>query len=180
MAKGLKYSLGVRALTKRLSLTQRARKFAAFADVKEVLLAWDEAQQDTDQKYINQFVGFLEKHNKHVVKVIYFHKRKKENIPAPPDSDTLHLSKLDFNAFGMPKTTQVKQIMTRPFDYFINLNMDGRLPLKSITGFSKSACRIGCNRTKSINFYDLILGKPDDESIQNFIKDLEFYLQKIG
>lgn len=180
MAKGLRYSLGIRALKKLVNQKEQTRRFPPFAEVKEVLVAWDEAQLDTDKKAIETFVQFWEKHNKHVVKVVYFHKRKQQNIPSAPDENTLHLSKLDFNAFGMPKTVHVKKVMSLPFDYFINLNMDGRLPLKSLAGFTKSACRIGYNRKKALDFYDLILGNPDDSSIEHFVKDLEYYLQKIG
>ncbi len=180
MAKGLKYNLGIRALRKLLNQREEVRRFPPFNEVKEVLLAWDEAQVETDQKAIDKFIKFWEKHNKHVVKVIYFHKRKKANIPEAPDANTLHLSKLDFNAFGMPKTAQVKKVMALPFDYFINLNMDGRLPLKSVAGFSKSACRIGYNRKKALDFYDLLLGNPEDPSLDGYVKDLEYYLQKLG
>ncbi|MCC7297742.1 MAG: hypothetical protein IT244_05360 [Bacteroidia bacterium] len=180
MAKGLKYSIGIRALKKRIGLQKQVRRFPPFSEVKEVLLAWDEAQLESDQKHIEKFVKFWESHGKHVIKVVYFHKRKKDKIPAVPDANTLHLSRLDFNPFGMPKTPQVKKIMSTPFDCFINLNMDGRLPLKSLAGFTKSTCRIGYNRHKTFDFYDLILGNPDDNRIDHFIKDLEYYLQKIG
>lgn len=180
MAKGLKYNIGIRAIKKLISQKEQVRRFPPFAEVKEVLLTWDEAQIETDQAAINKFINFWEKHNIHVVQVIYFHKRKKDNIPPAPNDNTLHLSKLDFNAFGVPKTVQVKKLMALQFDYFINLNMDGRLPLKSIVGFSKSACRIGYNRQKVLEFYDMVLGNPDDNSISNYIRDLEYYIQKIG
>jgi len=180
LAKGIKYNIGIRALKKLINLKEQVRRFPLFNEVKEVLLAWDEGQLESDKNSIEKFIRFWKKNNIHIVKVIYFHKRKKDNIPPAPDENTLHLSRLDFNAFGMPKTVQVKKVMALQFDYFINLNMDGRLPLKSIAGFSKSACRIGYNRTKAIEFYDLLLGNPDNESMEQYIKDLEYYLQKIG
>jgi hypothetical protein len=180
MAKGLKYNLGLRTLKKLLRQKDQVRRFPPFAEVKEVVLAWDEAQIETDQKSIDQFIAFWKKNKAHVIKVIYYHTRKKDKIPAAPDENTLHLSRLDFNPFGMPKTLQVKKLMSQSYDYFINLNMDGRLPLKSIAGFSKSACRIGYNRKKAIEFYDLLLGNPDDNSCEKFISDLQYYLQKIG
>lgn len=180
MAKGLKYSLGLRALKKITGTSEIQRRFRKFEEVTEVLMAWDEAQLETDKKAIDKFVAFMEKHGKHVVKVIYFHKRKKDKIPPAPDDDTLHFSKLDFNALGLPKTTQVKKLMAQPYHYFINLNLDGRLPLKSIAGFSNAECRIGFNKDKAQQFYDLMLGNPDKPVIENYIKDLEYYLQKIG
>jgi hypothetical protein len=70
--------------------------------------------------------------------------------------------------------------MSQPFDLFINMNLDGRLPLKSLAGFTKSACRIGYNRSKAMPFYDLILGNPEKPVMKSFVTDLEFYLQKIG
>ena len=180
MAMGIKYNLGVRALKKLVNQQEQARRFPPFSEVKEVLLAWDEAQVESDAKEIQRFVKFLENSGKIVVKVVYFHKRKKENIPMPTDNSTLHLSKLDFNLIGMPKTVQVKKVMSQPFDLFINMNLDGRLPLKSLAGFTKSACRIGYNRSKAMPFYDLILGNPEKPVMKSFVTDLEFYLQKIG
>ena len=180
MAKGLKYNIGIRALKKLSGKKTRERSFLPFDEVKEVLVTWDELQNETDLEHIQKFIKFLGKNGKHVVSVVYYHKRKLDKIPAPADDDTYHLSRNDFNAFGLPKTVQIKKIMAQQFDYFINLNMDGRLPLKSIAGLTTATCRIGYNRKKAIDFYDLIIGNPDDASIDKYIQDLEFYLQKIG
>lgn len=80
MAKGLKYNLGVRALKKLVTQQEQTRRFPPFAEVKEVMLAWDEAQMETDAKEIQRFVKFLENHGKSVVKVVYFHKKKKTSL----------------------------------------------------------------------------------------------------
>lgn len=180
MAKGLKYNIGVRRLRKLITLDEKKRRFPPFDEVKEVLLAWDENQSESDKPFIDKFIRFLESHGKRTTKVVYFHKRKKDKIPAAPDESYTHLSKLDFNPFGMPKTPAVKKLMAQPFHYFINLNMDGRLPLKSLTGFSNAQCRIGFNRNRVLDFYDLLLGNPDNPVMEAFVKDLEYYLQKIG
>lgn len=176
----MKYNIGIRALKKLVNKRTQPRRFPPFQEVKEVLLAWDENQNEKDSSNIHTIIQFLESHKIHVFKVIYYHKRKKANIPESTDANTIHLSKLDFNAFGMPKTSSVKKIMAQPFDYFINLNLDGRLPLKSVAGFTKSACRIGYNRKKALDFYDLLLGNPESEDMEQYVKDLIFYLQKIG
>jgi hypothetical protein len=182
MGKGLKYSLGVRALRKFAGKKIRPRSFVPFDEVNTVLLAWDEHQvsQPAEKKRIDKFIELLEAAGKKVTQVIYFHKRKPSKIPIPETDGAVHLSKNDFNAFGMPKTPQVKKLMAESYDYFINLNLDGRMPLKSIAGFTNATCRIGFNRSKSIEFYDVILGDPDNPKIEKFIEDLEYYLRKIG
>lgn len=180
MAKGIRYNIGLKTLKRTTRSKSTNRRFSAFEEVQNVLLAWDEAQLDADRQIIDTHIQFWEKQGKQVFKVIYFHKRKKENIPTAPDEHTLHLSKLDFNAFGMPKTMHVKKLMSQSFDYFINLNLDGRLPLKSLAGFTKSACRIGFHSAKAMEFYDMILGNPENPDIGLYTKDLEFYLQKMG
>jgi|GEM_PF-897925 len=182
LAKGLKYNLGVRTLRKLAGKKTRSRNFLPLDKVKTVMLAYDEYQttEAREKKAIQKFIAFLNEKQKAITTVIYFHKRKAANIPASPDDNTIHLSKNDFNSLGMPKTTQVKKLMAEPYDYFINLNLDGRMPLKSIAGFTSATCRIGYNRDKATEFYDIILGDPDKPKIELYIADLEFYLQKIG
>lgn len=182
MAGGIKYNIGLKQLKKLSGKKKRVRSFVPFDSVQNVLLAWDEYQttDSKQRKAIDSFVAFLTDSGKSVTKAIYFHKRKKEKIPSPADENTLHISRNDFNLIGMPKTSQVKKLMAEPFDYFINLNLDGRLPLKSIAGFTQSTCRIGFNRSKSLEFYDIILGNPDKPEIKKFVEDLQYYLIKIG
>lgn len=182
MAGGIKYNIGLKKLRKFSGKKTRHRGFIAFDKAQKILVAWDEYQlnESSDKKAIDSFISFLEKSGKSVTRAIYFHKRKKENIPVPVESDTLHFSKNDFNLVGLPKTPEIKKLTAEPFDYFINLNLDGRLPLKSIAGFTQASCRIGYNRAKAIEFYDLILGNPDKPDMKKFVEDLEYYLLKIG
>lgn len=182
MAGGIKYNIGLKQLKKFSIRKKRTRGFVPFEQVSHVLVAWDEHQTEDpkEKKAIELFVKFLQDSNKKVSIAIYFHKRKKENIPAPATDQTYHFSKNDFNVLGLPKTAQIKKLLAEPFDYFINLNLDGRLPLKSIAGFTQATCRIGYNRAKSLELYDLILGNPDKPEIGLFVKDLQYYLKKIG
>lgn len=172
----------MRALRKFAGKKTRSRGFMPFDEVKSVLVAYDEAQANDPKelKLIKKFVASLKEKGKMVYSVVYFHRRKTAKIPPPEDDAVMHLSKNDFNTLGMPKTAQVKKIMAENFDYFINLNLDGRMPLKSIAGFTNATCRIGYNREKSQEFYDIILGDPNQSKLENFIADMEFYLQKIG
>jgi hypothetical protein len=182
MAGGIKYNIGLRQLKKITGKKKRARGFVPFDKAQNILLAWDEYQtaENSEKKAIDTFVEFLQTSGKDVTKAIYYHKRKQDKIPAPPDEKTVHISKLDFNVLGFPKSAPIKKLMSEPYDYFINLNLDGRLPLKSIAGFTQATCRIGFNRPKSFEFYDLILGNPDIQDIHKFIIDLKYYLLKIG
>ncbi|MBL7811755.1 MAG: hypothetical protein JNL57_05985 [Bacteroidetes bacterium] len=180
MAKGLKYKLGLRALKKLSVARPRNRSFMPFGEVKDVLLAWDESQHEQDIHSIQKFIQFLEKHGKQVQTVVYHHTRKESKITIPEGDTSIHLSRRDFNAFGMPRSLQIKKLLSTQFDYFINMNLDGRLTLKSIAGFTNAACRIGFQRDKAISFYDLLIGSQNEPDMQQYVKDLQHYLQKIG
>lgn len=177
---GVKTNIAVRMLKKLSSEKERIRLINSFDKASDFLVAWDEGQTEKDGKAIQGFLKFLTDAGKQVECAVYHHTRKKEKIKAFPKDGNTHLSRFDFNTFGMPRTVTLKKLLARRFDYFINLNMDGRLPLKSIAGLTNATCRIGYPRDKALPFYDILIGAPGSESIDDFIKDLKFYLQKIG
>lgn len=180
MAGGVKTNIGVRMLKKLTSEKERIRLINSFDKATDFLVSWDEDQTEKDGKAIQQFLKFLTDAGKQVECAVYHHTRKKEKVKLFPKDGHVHLSRFDFNTFGMPKTVVVKKLLAKKFDYFINLNMDGRLPLKSIAGLTNATCRIGFPRDKALPFYDMLIGTPGNESMDDYLKDLKFYLQKIG
>lgn len=177
---GVKTTIGVRLLSKRSREKERIRLISSFEKASDVLICWDDAQWETDARHINEFLDFLKKQGKNVETVVYHHANKREKGRLFEMDTHIHLLKNDFNTFGLPKTTQVKKLLAKRFDYFINLNLDGRLALKSIAGLTNATCRIGFHREKSLPFYDILLGNPASGSIEAYIKDLKHYLHKIG
>ncbi len=177
---GVKTTIGVRLLSKRSREKERIRLISSFEKASDILISWDDAQWETDARYINEFLEFLKKEGKNVETVVYHHANKREKGRLFEMDTHIHLLKNDFNTFGLPKTAQVKKLLAKRFDYFINLNLDGRLALKSIAGLTNATCRIGFHREKSLPFYDILLGNPASESIETYIADLKHYLHKIG
>lgn len=181
MAKGLKYKVGARVLKKAIEKKDRKRKLIPFAEAKSFLVMYDEYQEKSDLPIIEMFIGQLVKAGKKVYTVVYHHTRKKKDLlQLLEEENKLHLSKLDFNFFGLPKTTQVKKLIATQFDFLINLNMDARIPLKSIAAFTNASYRIGYNLDKYIPYFDLLLGKPHQNDLKQFTKDIEYYIKKIG
>jgi len=167
-------------LSKRSREKERIRLISSFEKASDILISWDDAQWETDARYINEFLEFLKKEGKNVETVVYHHANKREKGRLFEMDTHIHLLKNDFNTFGLPKTAQVKKLLAKRFDYFINLNLDGRLALKSIAGLTNATCRIGFHREKSLPFYDILLGNPASGSIEAYITDLIHYLHKIG
>ena len=140
----LKDNIGRRILGKLISRKENPRIIPKFDEARDFLLAWDDAQSDTEVKWIQGFIKFLENHGKSIYTVVYHHQPK--TMPAHSEPEEIHLSRKDFSRWGLPKTLQVKKLIAHDYDYFINLNIDGRLPLRSLAGLTKSACRIGVNK----------------------------------
>lgn len=180
MAGSVKKSIASRVLSKVSRSKERIRIVNSFDKSLDFLVAWDEAQTEKDHAHISDFLNFLKDAGKKVDCVIYHHTRKKEKINAFPKDGNIHLSKFDFSTLGLPKTVQVKKLLAAKYDFFINLNMDGRFPLKSIAGLTNSTCRIGFPLEKSLPFYDILIGNEQNESMADFVKDLKFYVRKIG
>jgi hypothetical protein len=177
---GVKTTIGVRLLNKRSKEKERIRLISSFEKASDIMVCWDNSQWETDARHINAFLDFLKKEGKNIETVVYHHANKREKGRLFEMDSHVHLMKADFNTFGLPKTTSVKKLLAKRFDYFINLNMEGRLALKSIAGLTNSTCRIGFHREKSLPFYDILLGNPASDSIEAYINDLKHYLHKIG
>ncbi len=177
---GVKTTIGVRLLKKRSNEKERIRLISSFEKATEIMVSWDDAQKETEGKQIESFIDYLKKEGKHVECVVYHHAAKREKGQLFDMDSHIHLLKTDFNTFGLPKTAQVKKLLAKRFDYYINLNMDGRLALKSIAGLTNSTCRIGYHREKALPFYDILIGTPGTPGIEAYIKDLKHYLHKIG
>jgi hypothetical protein len=177
---GVTGNIGNRLLKKLSSEKERHRLINSFNKSTDILVVWDENQAETESKNIEEFVQYLLSAGKTVQCAIYHHTRKKELIKSIPKDGRMHLSKFDFNAFGLPKTAEVKRLLSKRFDYFINLNIEGRLPLNSLAGLTNATCRIGYPAEKSLPFYDVLIGNPHSVVMEAYINDLKHYLQKIG
>lgn len=166
---------------KKLSLEkERHRLINSFDKSTDILVAWDENQTEQQGKIIESFLQYLISAGKQVQCAVYHHTRKKELIKAFPKDGRMHLSKFDFNTFGLPKNPTLKQLLNKRFDYFINLNIEGRLHLNSIAGLTNATCRIGYPVEQSIPYYDVLIGNPNGGMLESYIEDLKHYLQKIG
>jgi len=177
---GVKTTIGFRLLSKRSKEKERIRLISSFKKASDIMVCWYDTQWENDARYITEFLEFLKKEGKNVETVVYHHANKREKGRLINMDTHIHLMKNDFNTFGLPKTPQVKKLLAKRFDYFINLNLDGRLALKSIAGLTNATCRIGFHREKALPFYDILLGNPASENIEAFIADLKHYLHKIG
>lgn len=179
MTSKIKYRIGLRILKRLILQKQKNRIKPAFSKSKEILVSWDESQIEKDRKHIQGFLEFLHGQGKKVYRVIYHHTKELEMNPVSKDGEVYHLCKKDFSGLGLPKTLTVKKLIAHKFDYFINLNLDGKLPLKSLAGFTNASCRVGHTREKGFLFYDIMVGNPENPRIENFISDLKTHLTKI-
>lgn len=181
MAKGLKYTVGSKVLKRAIEGKGRKRNLVPFSEAKSFLILYDELQEKNDLPLLESFIEHLINAGKLVYTVVYHHTRKKKELPTVQEEENkLHLSKLDFNYLGLPKTTAVKKLIARHFDFLINLNLDGRVPLKSIAAFTNAGYRIGYNREKNIPYFDLLLGNKENSELEQFTKDIIYYIKKIG
>lgn len=182
MRSGVRYSIGKRVLKKLVSSRdkEKLKTFIPFHSANEFLVVWDESQNENHKSDIQTLLEFLHKQGKNVYRVIYHHTPKIERPSKSSDGKVFHFCRKDFNSLGLPKTMVVKKVIAHQFDYLINMNLDGRLALNSIIGFSNAKIRVGHRKYGGFGFYDLLIGNYNNENLRDYVADLKLYLQKIG
>lgn len=180
MTRGVKYSIGKRVLKKLVVSRDKEKSFIPFSEANKFLVIWDESQNLSYKSDIQSFLEFLHQQGKNVYRAIYHHASKIDRPTKSADGKVFHFCRKDFNRLGLPKNIEVKKLISNHFDYLINMNLDGRLSLKSISGFSNATVTVGHRRFRTFGFYDLLLGEEENDDLKDYVNDLKKYLQKIG
>jgi hypothetical protein len=176
--KKIRYSLGRRLIRRFMQQNDgHGRAVPNYDESKTFLLL---ISSDVELKNISPLITKLKSDGKDVHTIIYYPKAK--DVPTEAIDNVIYLSRKDFNYLGSPKTEHSKTLLGKPYDFLINLDMHGHLPVKAVAAFTKAVCRVGFNRDRhSSHFYDLCFGKRNSGyQITQFMEDINTYLHRMS
>ncbi len=175
----LKERVGRKALERKLLQHKHKRAVVSFPSTKNILLAFSSKQPEQELALIEQFAAQLKEMGKKVTRLIYLGKLNRKEVKPGDIAGTIYLSNEDFNLWGMPVSAKSNDILSTPFDYAINLNMESPLQLCSMTACSNASLRIGPYKASDVACYDLMLGNNNQSDLKHFIRDLNHYIPKL-
>ena len=126
------------------------------------------------QEIIDKFIQRLKDNGKEV-KILAFLDDKEQQ----PNLNFNHFSLKELNWFYQPKHPKVDQFINTQFDYLINLDDSGSLPLTYISACSKAQIRVGSFTDKTYCF-DFMIETHEQQNLQHFITQLDFLLTRLN
>ncbi len=162
-----------RSLQKKVLQSNCQRNPVAFNAAKSVGVLFDA----TDQFQRDAVLPFLEK----------LRKQGKEVLPIGFFDHKLDVSSYAFKGFnkndldwlGRPKKEILESYTKEPFDTLICIYQKACLPIEYVASLSKAHFRVG-PYTENPHCYDLIIDTTKNNSVQHFLKEVDFYLNKIN
>jgi hypothetical protein len=86
----------------------------------------------------------------------------------------------DLNWYFQPQKVFVKDFVEENFDILLDLTLTDNLPLLYLAVRSKAGLKIGRFQEDHQEYYDLMIDLPSESSIEYFIEQIMYYLQKIN
>jgi len=163
---------------KELNKGGRSRKLTNLRDAKKIGILYN-LEDIPDYDIVSEFVTELQ-HQRKEVKALGFVKNKALVTRFLPKLSYDFFSKKDMNWFYKPVQERVTDFMHKDFDLLIDLDTKDSLPLKYISGLSKSLCRVGRYSKDSASCFDLMLDVNPATPVNEFIKQVTHYLTIIN
>lgn len=79
-----------------------------------------------------------------------------------------------------PKGAEIDQFINTPFDILLNLHIQPVQPLEYISILSKARLRVGKYRNNAESFYDLMIDIAENDSLNNFIGQVDYMIKRIN
>ncbi len=162
-----------RFLLKSLRKQHPQRHPKPFESAKSVGILFDATEQ-ANRDIIQSFVEKIKKEGKEVMSIGYF--ANKQDVSS---FSFKGFNKNDIDFLGRPKRNILEQYAAKPFDVLICCYEHPCAPIEYIAALSKAHLRVG-PYTENINCYDLFIDTTKNKSIQDFLKEVDFYLHRIN
>ncbi len=144
-----------------------------FESAKSVGVLFDATEQ-MQRDQVLPFIDSLKRKGKEVVTIGYFDSKQDTNSYA-----FKAFNKNDINWMGKPKSDILKNYADQTFDFLICIYQGECLPIEYIAALSKAQMRVG-PYTDNTYCYDLIIDTTKNDSTKHFLKEVDFYLNKIN
>ncbi|MEM1323700.1 MAG: hypothetical protein AAGG75_25795 [Bacteroidota bacterium] len=161
------------ALLKKLDSQRIQRQPADYEQSKSIGILFD-ATQSQHWMPIKKYAKTLREKGKKLKILAYFHdKHKHDEFPF----HYFNRSQLDW--LLRPVSSEVGEFIKQPFDVLMTLNQSASMALEYISALSRAQLRVG-PYTEKTYCYDLMIETKDQQDLPNFIKEVEFYLNRMN
>ena len=167
-------------LNKQLSQIKVARTSIDFEDAQFIGILFD-ATDGNHRNVVLDYAKSLEKNGKKV-KLLGFVKNKQKDLSLPFKFFTLR----DVSWKMIPNSDDIERFLNEKFDILINLYLPAQekdskknQPIEYISALSKASLRVGPFSENTASF-DLIIDVRSDADLQQLIKQIDFFLNRIN
>jgi hypothetical protein len=151
--------------TKKIFNIKTATTFGVLYDIDNV----------ANNKWIDSFVKDIQSKGKKVTLLGYTDDKKAES------NEAMNLfNKASLNWYQIPRHKEVDAFITQPFDVLIAIHTTESLPLQYIAAHSKAKFRMGPHLEKANSSYDWMIYSEQNLSIEDYLKQVTFYLNNIN
>ncbi len=149
------------------------RKPTDYSAAKSIGILFDSTDLDERQTVL-KFADKLKGDGKKVSLMAYFDDRKPHN-----EFHFKYFTKNEVDWLFRPKSDAIEDFIQSEFDIFFNLNLKPNLSLEYLSALSKAHLRVGPATNKTY-CYDLMIDSKNESNLNQFIRDIEFYLQRLN
>ena len=171
--------MNTEALIKRTRKLKINREVIPFDRINRVLIVWEGNQDKAQVDEIKAFGHELRNKGKDITFLTYYPMKKLDKDMQANEIYKL-CCKSDFSMFLVPKSKQIKDILSENFDLLINGCLDGNDYLKTIAAYSKAKFRIGpYNDQADTSLYEISIKPNGADLCENYLIETGRYLRKI-
>lgn len=161
------------ALKKELQYKRFTRKSLSLEEAHSVGILFDATNPEMRQTVLN-FARRLKNQDKKVRLLGYIHTNQKEDNPSFP-----HFKKKEVDFSFRPKTETAKEFLSRNFDLLINLSPKNLPWLDYLAALSPAKFRVG-QVSENTAAYDLMIETRQPGNLEHFIRQMEYFLNKMA
>jgi hypothetical protein len=171
--------LNIKDLIKKSRQAGQKRMAKNFNIIRSVLITWDSTQPKSEIEELKTFGHELRQSGKEITFLAY-HPIKKFGPDMQPNELYRLCCKSDFSFLNAPKSPELKSLLAKPFDLFINGCLPDSKIMKTIAAYTQSLFRIGPYQDPSdTNFYELMILPNGADLCENYLIEIGKYLKKI-
>ena len=123
---------------------------------------------------LNKVVHYFEAEGKNVISIGFVN--EKELGSFVPNYKEEYFCKKDLNFWGIPKKDLIQRFTNKDFDYLVNLDLSGNIPLQAVSVFSKAKTRIG-KHIEEFDFAQDFMVKSHAENHQDLFMEIKKYIK---
>ena len=161
-------------MLKRHRQKPKSEEFKPLSGIKTVGMVYD--VEALSWKTMTQIIRFFESHGKSVTTLGYLDE-KELNHNYTPNYKHMFFCKEQVNFWRLPQPATLERFLGTPFDYLINLDVEGSLVLQAVSTYSTAKARIGLYQ-EPFQFCQDFMIKCEASNGVELIENLKNYIKK--